>query len=265
MPRISGTADRESGGAGGCSKDTMVVSAGDRSDTDIGSKAIHSVAFGSGHASCILAQSDNDDGVLTGHADDAVACFTPGTLAATPTGARPVQDLAHGDIVQTRDNGLQRIVWAGQRSLAQETLAVAPDLCPIRIKAGALGPELPARDMLVSPNHRMLVQSDTAETHFNTREVLVPAKYLTRRDGIDTEKGTGVTYVHFMFEHHQVVLADGAWSESFQPGDYTLRGVGDAQRQEIFTLFPKLATANGLAEYRAARRSLNRQEAALLV
>jgi hypothetical protein len=67
-----------------------------------------------------------------------------------------------------------------------------------------------------------------------------------------------------MFERHEVVLADGAWTESFQPGDYTLKGMGNAQRQEIFELFPELKTAEGVADYQAARRTLKKHEAALL-
>ena len=75
----------------------------------------------------------------------------------------------------------------------------------------------------------------------------------------------GTTYIHFMFDRHEVVLSDGAWTESFQPGDYTLNGIGDAQRQEILELFPELATQDGIRDYAAARRSLKSYEARLLV
>jgi hypothetical protein len=61
------------------------------------------------------------------------------------------------------------------------------------------------------------------------------------------------------------VLSNGAWTESFQPGDYTLGGMGNAQRSEILELFPELKTAEGLADYTAARRTLKRHEARLLV
>lgn len=74
-----------------------------------------------------------------------------------------------------------------------------------------------------------------------------------------------MAYIHFMFDQHEVVLSNGAWTESFQPGDYTLRGIGNAQRQEIFELFPELEHAEGLNAYGSARRSLKKHEAALLV
>ena len=67
-----------------------------------------------------------------------------------------------------------------------------------------------------------------------------------------------------MFERHEVVLADGVWTESFQPGDQSLEGVGDEQREEIFELFPDLRTQVGLNAYQAARKSLKRYEAELL-
>ena len=71
-------------------------------------------------------------------------------------------------------------------------------------------------------------------------------------------------YVHFMFDQHQVVLSNGAWTESFQPGDYTMRGLGNAQRAEIYDLFPELQTTVVLETYVAARKTLKRHEAALL-
>jgi hypothetical protein len=74
----------------------------------------------------------------------------------------------------------------------------------------------------------------------------------------------GISYLHFMFDNHEVVLSDGAWTESFQPGDYTLQGIGNAQRNEILELFPELATAEGIKGYQAARRTLKAHEARLL-
>ena len=67
-----------------------------------------------------------------------------------------------------------------------------------------------------------------------------------------------------MFEQHEVILSDGSWTESFQPGDYSMQGVGNAQRLEIQSIFPELSTPKGLASYQAARRSLKRYEANLL-
>ncbi|MBA85578.1 MAG: type I secretion protein [Rhodobacteraceae bacterium] len=212
----------------------------------------------------------DDDGNVIGTAtfeniEEIVPCFTPGTRIATPQGARLVQDLKEGDKVLTRDNGIQEIRWVGAKQLTGLELAQTPHLKPVLIKAGALGNGLPERDMMVSPNHRMLVNSDKAALYFEEREVLAAAKHLVGMDGIHNVDVMGTTYIHFMFDRHEVVLSDGAWTESFQPGDYTLNGIGDAQRQEILELFPELATQDGIRDYAAARRSLKSYEARLLV
>ena len=83
-------------------------------------------------------------------------------------------------------------------------------------------------------------------------------------DGIDVVDVSATTYIHVMFDQHEVILSDGAWSESFQPGDMTLGAMGDAQRAEIIALFPELETTDGVEAYTAARRSLKKHEARLL-
>ncbi|MCV2889289.1 Hint domain-containing protein [Ruegeria aquimaris] len=192
-------------------------------------------------------------------------CFTPGTKIATPKGERLVEELKVGDRVITRDNGIQEIRWVGARTLTGAELARAGHLNPVLIRQGALGGGLPERDMIVSPNHRILVANDKTALYFEEREVLVAAKHLIGLDGVDIVEMSEVTYIHFMFEQHEVVLSDGAWTESFQPGDQSLAGLGNAQRNELFELFPELKTAEGIEAYAAARRSLKKHEARLLI
>lgn len=196
---------------------------------------------------------------------ECVPCFTPDTLIATPKGGRRVQALRAGDRILTRDNGWQEIQWLGTQTLSQGNLLQTPHLRPVSICAGALGRGLPERDMVVSQNHRMLVAHDRTPLYFEDREVLVYAKHLINRAGVRLMPATNVTYIHFMFRQHEVVLSDGAWSESFQPDDNTLLGIGDAQRLQIFELFPELKTREGRDTYRSARLSLKKHEAALLV
>lgn len=194
-----------------------------------------------------------------------VPCFTPGTRIATPRGEVAVENLTVGDRVITRDNGLQAIRWIGSRDMSAEDLSAAEHLSPIRIAQGALGNDLPERDMMVSPNHRMLVASDKTALYFEENEVLVAAKHLTGLPGISAVHDIATTYIHLMFEQHEVILSDGTWSESFQPGLQSLAGVGNAQRNELLELFPALGTHDGINNYASARRSLKAHEAALLV
>ncbi len=197
--------------------------------------------------------------------ENIIPCFTPGTLIATPKGEALVEDLKAGDRIITRDNGIQEIRWTGVKKMGYRDLFNNPHLKPVLIQQGSLGNGLPERDMLVSPNHRLLVANDRTALYFDEHEVLVAAKHLVSAKGVNTVDSVGTTYIHFMFDRHEVVLSNGAWTESFQPGDYTLKGMGNAQRNEIFELFPDLKTDVGLEGYQAARRTLKRHEAMLLV
>jgi large repetitive protein len=197
--------------------------------------------------------------------EEIIPCFTPGALIATPRGEVPVESLREGDKVITRDNGIQEIRWIGQKHMGWAELTANPHLKPVLVRQGSLGNGLPERDMLVSPNHRLLVANDRTSLYFDEHEVLVAAKHLVGGAGIQSLDSVGTTYIHFMFDQHEIVLSDGAWTESFQPGDYTLKGIGNAQRSEILELFPELKTEAGIENYVAARRTLKRHEARLLM
>jgi hypothetical protein len=191
-------------------------------------------------------------------------CFTPGTLIATPRGEVPVESLREGDKVITRDNGIQEIRWVGNRTLDRAELAENPHFKPILVKKGSLGHGLPERDMVVSPQHRLLVANEMTELYFNETEVLVPAKHLVNKWGISQLETLRTTYIHFMFDRHEVVLSNGSWTESFQPGQQSMSTLGDDVREEILSLFPELKTHQGMEDYVAARRSLKAHEAKLL-
>ncbi len=102
--------------------------------------------------------------------DTFIACFTRDTLIETEHGHCRIQDLVVGDRVRTLDHGLQPVRWIGSQSVPG-TAAFAP----IRIKKGALGN---TRDLLVSPQHRMLISGWRAEMLFGQEQVLAPAKAL---------------------------------------------------------------------------------------
>ncbi|MEP5729657.1 MAG: Hint domain-containing protein [Sulfitobacter sp.] len=197
--------------------------------------------------------------------EEVIICFTPGTRIATRRGEKPVQQLKAGDMVLTRDNGEKPLRWVGRRNLNRHELAKMRHHFPILIKAGALGKDVPERDMMVSPNHRMLVTSEIAEMMFGTNEVLVAAKHLVSLDGVETAPVSKVSYIHLLFDQHEVVLADGAWSESFLPGEQSMAGIKTDQRQEILDLFPELIDMRGIRNYDAARRLLKAHEAHLLM
>jgi len=177
----------------------------------------------------------------SGTVSDVPVCFTRGTLIKTADGEVPVEELQVGDRVLTLDSNYQEIRWIGSNKLDAIDLEVNPRLKPIRIKAHALGPGYPEKDLLVSPQHRMLVRSTIAERMFNAVEVLIPANKLLVIDGIDVEqKPKEVEYFHILFDAHQIVWANGALSESLYTGPEALKAVSLAARKEIETLFPEI-------------------------
>lgn len=197
--------------------------------------------------------------------DTTVPCFTPDTMILTPTGEKRIAELSSGDKVITRDNGVQKIRWIGKKTLDWKRLSDSPHLRPIVISAGSLGDDLPERDLTLSPNHRILVSNDVTSMYFEDREVLASCKHLVNNHGISKADPMSVTYMHFIFDRHEIVLADGVWTESFQPGDYALKGIGNVQRKEIFEIFPELRSSKGRADYVAARKVLKKYEASLIV
>ncbi|WP_236635826.1 Hint domain-containing protein [Paracoccus aminophilus] len=172
---------------------------------------------------------------------DAV-CFSTDALIETQSGLVAAGDLAVGDLVWTRDAGCQPIRWIGKRALSAEELAHAPHLCPIRIRAGALGANTPQTDLVVSPQHRMLIRSKIALRMFGAQEVLIAAQQLLGIEGVEEATDlASVTYVHILLDSHQIIHANGAEAESLFTGEQALRSVGPAAMDEILALFPELA------------------------
>ncbi len=260
-----GNGDSVDGGSGGIDYDVLNLSGagpfrivGETLDAD-GNSTSGTIEF-----------LDAPGGAVTGsmtftEIEQIIPCFTPGTRIATPKGERRVEDLEIGDKVITRDHGAQVIRWVGKRDMSALKLSENPHLQPVLIPQGALGKGLPERDMLVSPNHRVMISTPEVDLHFNQAEVLVPAKHLVESGiAVQTICATGTSYIHFMFDNHEVVLSDGAWTESFQPGELALNGIDEAARAEIFELFPELEQPEGREAYGSARLSLKKHEARLL-
>jgi Ca2+-binding RTX toxin-like protein len=190
-------------------------------------------------------------------------CFTPGTLILTDRGEVPVESLTAGDLVMTRDNGLQPLRWVGRRHLTRGRLLADPDLQPVRIARGALAGQGPERTMLVSPQHRVLVDCARAELLFGEAEVLVPAKHLVGQAEVSRAlPEDGVTYIHILFDRHEIVQSDGIWTESFQPAERMLNAMEAEVRAEVLALFPDLASDD--RAFAGARLSLKAHEAKVL-
>ncbi|MFV0292119.1 MAG: Hint domain-containing protein [Paracoccus sp. (in: a-proteobacteria)] len=190
------------------------------------------------------------------------SCFTTGTLIETASGPQAVETLVAGDLVMTRDRGLRPVSWAGGRHLSARHLDIAPNFRPIHIHAGALGIGQPSHDLVVSPQHRILVRSQIAKRLTGSGEALVPAKHLCGMPGIGvTQPDNGIGYHHILFDQHELVLSNGCWTESLYTGAQALKSVGPAARREIRALFPELFHKDSECNWNSARPLLSGRDA----
>lgn len=182
-------------------------------------------------------------------------CFVAGTLIDTPTGSKKAEEIAIGDFVMTLDNGPQIVRWVGRR----EVVGLG-SLAPVSIAKGYLENKRP---LVLSPQHRVLVGGWYSQMHFGEEEVLVAAKHLVDGASVRFEPNRSVTYVHFLFDKHQIVFAEGCKVESFFPGDFIMDGDREL-RDEILSIFPELLERDESALNETARPVITRRDAAVL-
>lgn len=164
-----------------------------------------------------------------------IPCFVAGTLISTLFGGRRVEDLQIGDLVLTKDNGYQEILWTGVRKVTFADHSDRAELRPIRV-AQNVAPSKPS--LVVSPQHRILVSGPNVSLLCGEPEALVSAENL-RKCGMAQRihDGNSVCYYHFMCKRHELVLSNGTWTESLDP--YFLFGphCPDAMKRENLALF----------------------------
>ncbi len=193
---------------------------------------------------------------ISAYAEEQAVCFCRGSLILTSEGNVPVEDLRVGDLVETFDNGLQEIRWVGSSHVNSVGLLTNPKLYPIRIGKGALGWGFPEKELIVSPQHRVLISSKIAKRIFDTAEVLVAANKLVGIDGIEVITDVNeVDYFHILFDQHELVFANGIVAESLLPGKEALNSVGEEAREEIIALFPEFK--DGIIEPKPVRFMAN--------
>lgn len=200
---------------------------------------------------------------ITINGADEPPCFVSGTYLDTPSGPRAVETLKPGDRVLTRDDGPQTVRWVGRVTLDIADAGAAAHLAPIRVARDAIAPGVPDRDVLFSPMHRVLLNAPDAALLFGGDEVLCAIKHLVNGTTIRAETTGAVTYVHVLFDRHQLVKSHGFVSESFLPGPVGLAALEAPTRDEVFELFPELrGLPSGYGP--AARQVLRGYEAKLL-
>ena len=180
-----------------------------------------------------------------------VACFTLGTIVLTKRGPRCISQLRPGDLIQTRDHGPQRLLGIQKQRFTARDLLRRAGLRPVQIPADLLGGH-PAT--LLSPAHCILFQHEMAELLFGEAEVFVRAAAFARCAlGSRIIPPRGIVYVHLAFEQHEVLCADGVWSESYLARNR--QRVSEAKWQ-----FAQGITHGDISHERPCRRVLKRSE-----
>jgi Ca2+-binding RTX toxin-like protein len=151
-----------------------------------------------------------------------VPCFAGGTRILTPQGERKVEQIAVGDLVVTAAGQVVPVLWRGQRVV--NDLADKPSQQPIRLAAGGFGNR---RDLIVSPQHGVHLP--------RCGDVLIRAGNLV---GLDPRarvaKGMReVTYYHLLLPKHALLVAEGAFAESFYPGAIGVAALDNADRHSL--------------------------------
>ena len=183
-------------------------------------------------------------------------CFVTGTLIDTAKGRIPVEGLRVGDEVLTLDHGLQPV-----RAVSSEKFRATGDYAPIRFEVGAIdNTEL----LLVSPQHRIYLAGWCAQLYFAEDSVLVPAVGMINDTTIRRAPSGHVTYVHLLFDQHEIVWGAGALSESFFVNKAQLEtDCAHPTQAELLWLFPDLRIDQA-SDATLARPQVRRRDAQVL-
>lgn len=135
---------------------------------------------------------------------EVVTCFTVGTLIATERGDVPVEDLKAGDMVRTASGALRPVKWLGVQPVSLMFMSRDRSM-PVRISAGALGENQPARDLVVSPGHGVLVDGVLCNA-----SALINGTTIVRDD-----RDESFSYYHVELDSHDLLISEGIASESY--------------------------------------------------
>ena len=164
-----------------------------------------------------------------------------GANLRTPCGLRGIEMVRPGDLVVTR-NGLRpvRMVWT--RCVTREQMQMSADLAPIRLKPRAIGPMMPQRDLLLAPDHHLLVPGHRMAGMPDGIPVLTEARRLAGTcDSVHVDMSMdSVTFYHLVFDRQQILAANGLPVASFLPDAVALRDLGGPMRDALEDRFPAL-------------------------
>jgi hypothetical protein len=190
-----------------------------------------------------------------------------GSVIATARGPVLARDLRLGDRLVTRDHGLQPVRWIGTSSVIYDELnddADSPRVGPVRIRAGALGTNPDAGNLILSPGQMILVRNPINLLLFATEEVLASAGDLTHLKGVDIAPRSLARWTHVLLDQHELIQVNGLWMESFAPDMWSIRVAYPDEWHSITDAMPRLRYENTATHYISTRPTLDAREASLL-
>lgn len=160
--------------------------------------------------------------------------FARGTMITLGDGTQcPIENLAPGDNILTRDHGAQALRWVGQ-----VTLRAVGAYAPVVIPAGVMGN---AGDLVVSQHHRMFLYQRRKAGGVPQSELLVQAKHLVDGERIFLREGGFVDYFSLVFDDHEIIYAEGIPAESLLVSEATLARLPPDLAAEVKQRFPGLS------------------------
>lgn len=175
----------------------------------------------------------NSQGLTLVRTSPDLLCFGRGARILTERGEVPVEELREGDMVATEDHGPQPL-----RAVLSRIVAAEGAFAPVVFAPGAIGNR---RELVLSPQHRVLVAGAALELLFGAQEVLVPALAMVDGRSVTRREGGEVEYFHLVFDRHEIIFADGTRTESLHVGPGALDSLSPAGRLELLRLFPDCA------------------------
>ena len=169
-----------------------------------------------------------------------MVCFEASAMIKTDKGLVRADSIEEGDNVWTRDGGYQKVRWVNSSIVSKERQLDDEKLRPVVFKKDSVRKGLPTQDLKVSPNHRMLLEGWSLELATGHDHALAPAKHLVNGETVVVGEAEDIEYVHFIFDQHEIVEANGVLSESFYPGKMALNAVEKESKEELLKIFPEL-------------------------
>lgn len=165
-----------------------------------------------------------------------------GTQVRTPCGPRRIENVRPGDLIVTRTNGLQAVRMVWRRSLSQDRMRANPERAPVRLKPRAVGPMMPQQDLVLAPEHPILIPGYRLSGVADTAGGLMAAGALAGTSDaayVDRSMERARLFT-LVFDTPQVFVANGLPVASVELSVEVMERLDDDLRQLVLQKFPQL-------------------------